>query len=55
MDRSLTLTRKPVTRPRNCDDTPVVQSPSTMTVAGDAKVVLYAPDGRVLVRPIGFK
>ena len=40
--------------PRLCDDQPVVPPPPTVTVEYDPKPVLHLPNGKVLVRRIGF-
>ena len=37
------------------EDIPVIQPPSSATVDMERKPVLYLPDGRVLVRTIGFQ
>lgn len=36
------------------DDAPVVPPPASVTVDYDRQPVLHLPDGRVLVRKIGF-
>ena len=36
------------------DDYPVVPPPSSMQVMAEGKVVLYNPDGKALVRKIGY-
>ena len=36
------------------DETPIVPPPSSVTVDMDRKPVLYLPDGRAVVRRIGF-
>lgn len=52
MNVMLTPIKKPV-----CDDTedaPIIPPPSTMTVYIERKPVLYLPNGKALVRKIGF-
>lgn len=49
------MTRLVITpRPCACDDAPIVQPPSSVTVDFGRRVSLYLPNGRVLVRVAGF-
>lgn len=37
-----------------CDDAPIVPPPATVVVEHERKPVLYTPDGKALVRKVGF-
>lgn len=36
------------------DDESIIAPPDTATVTGEHKTILYTPDGKALVRKVGF-